>query len=181
MPISQINTNSIANGAVVAADLAAGAALSNLGSSQLARANMAPGSVLQVAYAPVIIAGEIALGSGGSYTTATVSITPTFSNSVISFFHNPTFLYRGQSTTNNRLIIYGRINGADTAMIKDWSCYSDNTFVDGFRQERELAYFYVPNSTSTQTVGFRFARSSGTPVVVGDGEIKYVWAMEIAP
>ena len=48
MPISQINTNSIANGAVVAADLAAGAALSNLGSSQLADANMAPGSVIQV-------------------------------------------------------------------------------------------------------------------------------------
>jgi hypothetical protein len=48
MPISQINTNSIANGAVSAADLAAGAALSNLGTSQLADANMAPGSVIQV-------------------------------------------------------------------------------------------------------------------------------------
>ena len=48
MPISQINTNSIATGAVSAADLASGAALSNLGSSQLDRANMASGSVLQV-------------------------------------------------------------------------------------------------------------------------------------
>lgn len=48
MPISQIVTNSIANGAVAAVDLAAGAALSNLGTSQLARANMAPGSVIQV-------------------------------------------------------------------------------------------------------------------------------------
>ena len=38
MPISQINTNSIANGAVVAADLAAGAA----------RANFGAGAVLQV-------------------------------------------------------------------------------------------------------------------------------------
>ena len=48
MPISQIVTNSIANGAVVADDLAAGAALSNLGTSRLARANMPAGSVLQV-------------------------------------------------------------------------------------------------------------------------------------
>jgi hypothetical protein len=142
---------------------------------------MPAGSVLQVVYTPVIIQSEIALGSGGSYATATVSITPTFSNSIIAFFHNPTFLYRSQAATNNRLIIYGRINGADTAMIKDWTCYSDNTFVDGFRQERELAYFYVPNSTSTQALGFNFVRSAGTPVVVGDGEIKYVWAMEIAP
>jgi hypothetical protein len=48
MPISQINTNSIANGAVVAADLAAGAALSNLGTSQLSSANMPSGSVVNV-------------------------------------------------------------------------------------------------------------------------------------
>lgn len=51
MPISQIVTNSIANGAVAAVDLAAGAALSNLGTSQLADANMAPGSVIQVVQA----------------------------------------------------------------------------------------------------------------------------------
>jgi hypothetical protein len=48
MAISQIVTNSIATGAVSAADLAAGAALSNLGTAQLADANMAPGSILQV-------------------------------------------------------------------------------------------------------------------------------------
>lgn len=48
MAISQIVTNSIATGAVTSADLAAGAALSNLGTSQLADANMAPGSVIQV-------------------------------------------------------------------------------------------------------------------------------------
>ena len=144
-------------------------------------ANAPSGSVLQVVYATISIPSEVALGSGGSYTTSTVSITPTFSNSTIAFFHNPSFLYRGQTGTNNRLIIYGRINGSDTAMIKDWTCYSDNTYFDGQRQDRDLAYFYVPNSTSTQTLGFKFVRSSGTPVVVGDNEIKYVWAMEIAP
>ena len=150
-------------------------------SGQVPDANAPSGSVIQVQYTTVTTTSEVALSSGGSFTTATVSITPTFSNSIIAFFHNSTFLYRGTSTSNNRLIILGRINGSDTATIKDWTCYSDATLVHGFRQDRDLSYFYVPNSTSTQTVGFKFVQSQGTPCIVGDNEIRYVWAMEIAP
>jgi hypothetical protein len=88
MPISQINTNSIANGAVVAADLAAGAALSNLGTSQLADANMAPGSVIQVvssiktdvtSYTTNINVGFASYSSTG----VAASITPSSTNSKI--------------------------------------------------------------------------------------------------
>ena len=79
MPISQINTNSIANGAVVAADLAAGAALSNLGTSQLADANMAPGSVIQVVSvvttSPASTQGQTYVDSGLSATITPSSAT----------------------------------------------------------------------------------------------------------
>jgi hypothetical protein len=143
--------------------------------------NAPSGSVIQIAYATVNASSEVALSSGGTWDTATVSITPTFANSTIALFHNPSFLYRGSSSSNNWLRIYVRTNGSTGQLIKDWSCYADVTTVAGFRQDRDLAYFYVPNSTSTQTLGFRFVQGSGSPSIVGDGETRYVWAMEIAP
>jgi hypothetical protein len=86
MPISQINTNSIANGAVVAADLAAGAALSNLGTSQLARANMASGSVLQVVTTTKTDTASFTSGSFTNLTGLSVAITPSSTTSRIFVF-----------------------------------------------------------------------------------------------
>jgi hypothetical protein len=142
---------------------------------------MPAGSVLQMVYAVVDASTEVQLSTGGTWDTATVTITPTFANSTIALFHNPSFLYRSTASSNNWLRIYGRINGANTAVIKDWSCYSDGTLVHGFRQDRPVSYFYVPGSTASQTLGFRFIQGAGLPCIVGDNELRYVWAMEIAP
>jgi hypothetical protein len=83
MPISQIVTNSIANGAVVAADLAAGAALSNLGTSQLADANMAPGSVIQVVQATKTDTQGINASGWTSLSGLSLNITPSSTSSRI--------------------------------------------------------------------------------------------------
>jgi hypothetical protein len=85
MPISQIVTNSIATGAVAAVDLAAGAALSNLGTSQLARANMPAGSVLQVVSATLGV--PISTTSSSFITTGlAATITPISTSSRIAAF-----------------------------------------------------------------------------------------------
>jgi hypothetical protein len=80
MAISVIETNSIANGAVAAVDLAVGAALSNLGTSQLARANMASGSVVQTVVTQ--ISSVVTVSTPTTYAfydipSFTVTITPT--------------------------------------------------------------------------------------------------------
>ena len=111
MPISQINTNSIANGAVVAADLAAGAALSNLGTAQLARANMASGSVIQTVTA-ITASGFQAAGAGTMVpvTTLQVSITPlSASNRLIVTLHTD---YQQNSLGDTHIYLGKNLNGA---------------------------------------------------------------------
>jgi hypothetical protein len=50
---------------------------------------MPAGSVLQMVYAVVDASAEVQLSTGGTWDTATVTITPTFANSTIALFHNP--------------------------------------------------------------------------------------------
>jgi hypothetical protein len=85
MAISQINTNSIATGAVTSADLAAGAA----------RANFGAGAVLQV------VQGTSSTPLNLNTTTltdipATVTITPTSASSKILVIYNSSGIARGQ-------------------------------------------------------------------------------------
>lgn len=116
-----VTTAKIADANVTAAKLASGAALSNLGTAQLADANMAPGSVIQVVY------GETAnrtVWSGVSTWTdtgVTATITPLSassrilvlvdlkmggSNSGINFTarltRNGTVIYAGTDTNNKQ-------------------------------------------------------------------------------
>jgi hypothetical protein len=95
MPISQINTNSIANGAVVAADLAAGAA----------RANFGAGAVLQVVSAN--FSSQTDSSSAGWVDTGlTVSITPTSSSSRILVIASLPLRNGSTSDTNARTTIF---------------------------------------------------------------------------
>ena len=73
MPISQIVTNSIANGAVIAADLAAGAA----------RANFGAGAVLQVVYGETTDRTSFAPAAPWTDTGITATITPSSTSSRI--------------------------------------------------------------------------------------------------
>jgi hypothetical protein len=101
MPISQINTNSIATGAVSAADLAAGAA----------RANFGAGAVLQVAQA--VLTTTFFTNSNGTFVDVTnlaVTITPASSSSKFlllgsvvygaEFNANPCLRFSGGNATN---------------------------------------------------------------------------------
>jgi hypothetical protein len=124
MPISQIVTNSIANGAVIAADLAAGAALSNLGSSQLADANMAPGSVIQVV--STVKSDTFSTTTTGwlNITGISATITPISSSSRILVVYYVSF---GQSDTNNR--------GAGFRVVRDGTAiYTADTAGNRIRQ-----------------------------------------------
>ena len=88
MPISQINTNSIANGAVVAADLAAGAA----------RANFGAGAVLQVVNATYSVQTSTTSSSFGD-TGLSASITPTSATSKILILVNQSGCQKGGDNT----------------------------------------------------------------------------------
>lgn len=98
MAISQITSNSIAAGAVSASDLAdgsvsaaklaSGAALSNLGTSQLARANMPAGSVLQVVQTVKTSNFSTTSGSYVDITGYSATITPSSASSKILIISN---------------------------------------------------------------------------------------------
>jgi hypothetical protein len=83
MPISQINTNSIATGAVTSADLAAGAA----------RANFGAGAVLQVVSATYAVQTDFTVASYTD-TGLTATITPTSATSKILVFVSQVSVFR---------------------------------------------------------------------------------------
>ena len=177
MPISQIVTNSIATGAVAAVDLAAGAALSNLGTSQLADANMAPGSVLQVVTASVT--GSSDYTSSTPTLRVSLSITPSSASSRIYLIYtagdcvnatSASGVYGGSWFYRNstQLIKFtGEVNriGSSTAF---WTVVAGN-HVDS------------PSSTSAITYAVYHANTGTATWRVGDSAIPSVLtAMEIA-
>jgi hypothetical protein len=147
MPISQIVTNSIANGAVTSADLAAGAALSNLGTSQLASANMPAGSVLQVVHG---VTSTLVSNSTTSYvdTTLTATITPKFANSKI-------LIIISQSTYKS---VSNSGNAANILLLRNATSLGRIIYVQGYTNAATELYsiasaqfFDSPNSTSALT------------------------------
>jgi hypothetical protein len=148
MAISQIVTNSIATGAVSAADLAAGAALSNLGSSQLADANMAPGSVIQVVQ---VVKTDTFTTTSSSFTTITglsASITP--------------------SSSSSRILVVMSVNGSQQVGVNDayLGIFRDSTQIalgdaSGTRI-RSTAQLMAANAGWSTTVTFNFADSPST-------------------
>ena len=163
MPISQIVTNSIANGAVVAADLAAGAA----------RANFGAGAVLQVVEGT--FAGQTASTSGTFVDTGlSASITPSSaSNRILVFFTSPV-LNGGTGTELGARIV--RNSTTLTASYK-----SGNASI--FASCTGIIYDN-PATTSSTTYKIQFARiAGGDPVYFGTLEapaVSRIVLMEIA-
>jgi hypothetical protein len=150
MPISQIVTNSIATGAVSAADLAAGAALSNLGSSQLADANMAPGSVIQVVQATTTT-GTTTTSTSFVDTNLSASITPSSASSkILAFVSGP--LYCGNTGYNTYSIT--RLVRGSTALL-DTNHVTDNGAGSGvgvtMSSSLSISYLDSPATTSSTT------------------------------
>jgi hypothetical protein len=176
MPISQINTNSIANGAVVAADLAAGAALSNLGTSQLADANMAPGSVIQVVQA--IYSTTVTTTSGSfSDTGLTASITPRATSSKILVLINQR-IFCPPGTTSSAIQVMR--NGTQIYYINRYGLTDDAASGDG--SHFTAKYLDSPATTSAITYKTQFNRNGGASVVYAqlDSDASTIVLMEIA-
>lgn len=160
MPISQINTNSIATGAVSAADLAAGAALSNLGSSQLADANMAPGSVIQVVQDT--FSDTYSTSSGGGTQFRSVSITPSSASNKILVLTS--FMCRATG-------------GGGNAFIRIQAFRNGNMFWNGYpvvgatgpsdiRGVAVINYLDSPNTTSSVAYSFNFDSTFASAVYI---------------
>jgi hypothetical protein len=162
MPISQINTNSIANGAVVAADLAAGAALSNLGTSQLARANMPAGSVLQVIQSAKTDTQTFSglSTSWADITGLSVSITPTSTSSriyvagvlYVSSTGNPAQIRMVRNSTP--ILIGNAASNRKQALSQPWGGGGD---LDGF----SVSPSFVDSPSTTSAVTYKLQISIG--------------------
>ncbi len=136
MPISQINTNSIANGAVVAADLAAGAA----------RANFGAGAVLQVVQ---VVKTDAFAGTPGAVwadvSGLSVAITPSSTSSRILIIVD----LKGSGTSNSSIIRSRLLRNGSAIYVGDASS----------NRPRSLGQFYVGGASDN---GFYLAQIGGT-------------------
>ena len=152
MPISQINTNSIANGAVVAADLAAGAALSNLGSSQLADANMAPGSVIQVVQAFKQDTFSVNNNTWTNITGLNVSITPSSTSSRILILSN--IFAHGSGNAFLRMTRNGTVIGAGTPVGNREGVTAGDLYNPDDNRNQTFSMMFVDSPSSTSSVSY---------------------------
>jgi hypothetical protein len=157
MPISQIVTNSIATGAVSAADLASGAALSNLGSSQLARANMPAGSVIQVVQG--ITPSSYTTSSGSATATGYgLAITPTFSTSKILATLSGDM---DTGVANNQAVVTIRRGTTDLSSGSGGSVFSAANRMIG---RISVVFLDSPATTSSTTYNIYFFAGSGSTI-----------------
>lgn len=163
MAISQITSNSIAAGAVSASDLAdgsveavklaSGAALSNLGSAQLADANMSPGSVIQVVQT---VNNTLATYSRGNYITyLETAITPRATSSKILVCVNFGAWSSGQAADCG-IIIY-----RDTTPLGQGSGGGTNvTFIPFMNQGSgdafSSSFMYLDSPSTTSAIAYKF-------------------------
>lgn len=168
MAISQIVTNSIANNAVVTADiangavttakLASGAALSNLGTAQLADANMAPGSVIQVVQFSTTATGTVGNSAAQAPGPFQATITPSSTSSRIFV---QIIAHIGMSLTDARYTgFWVKRNGTDIVVGNKGGNNGTNVSFSGNFQvancefattQASFTYLDSPNSTSALT------------------------------
>lgn len=161
---SAITTNKIANGAVVAADLAVGAA----------RANFGPGAVLQVVQS--YIRGAHTATTSSSYVTTGLSatITPSSTSSKILVTVNLTFsadtdTYGVFSLYRNGSELVGARSG--TASGNRQNGFMSISMRDGDSryemEEKTKLILDSPNSTAAQTYEIYWKRTYGGTIILG--------------
>lgn len=166
MPISQIGTNSVADSAILTSDLAdgavtaakmgSGAALSNLGTAQLAKANMPAGAVVQVVSTAKTDAFSSSSKSFVDITGMSVTITPTSASNKVMVFYD---VQCGQSSGNtgvmfklvrNSTDIVGDSNGS---MIRSTSAATDiGADVNG---SAHASFTYLDSPATTSAVTYK--------------------------
>ena len=160
MPISQINTNSIANGAVVAADLAAGAA----------RANFGAGAVLQVVTATFSTQSDY---STASYvdTNLTATITPSSTSSRILVLVNQVSLWRTAGS------VYGELR-----LVRDSTALArfEGQFNDAQGGSASTAFLDSPATTSATIYKTQIFASGATMQLQRNSGVSTIALLEIA-
>jgi hypothetical protein len=166
MPISQIVTNSIATGAVSAADLAAGAA----------RANFGAGAVLQVL--TDVQSGEQSTTSTSFVNTVlSITITPASSNSKIFVLYtgsagndnaSQTFLTITRNGTN--------IGNGNAGLMRIWFQASGSYHFGGF----SMSILDSPATTSATTYTVQFRTDAGIGYISGANSTDSLTVFEIA-
>jgi len=155
---SFVNAIQATPGAVNAGYLASGAALSNLGTSQLASANMPAGSVLQVVratYSANITTSSTTLAT----TNVTASITPKFTTSKILALISMNGCYNSSSS-----------NWVQFEMFKNGSSisYLDEILLNGLGGGNASAsYQYLDSPATTSTTTYAIYWRSGNGSVIG--------------
>ena len=149
MPISQINTNSIANEAVVTADIANGAVTSAKMASGAARANFGAGAVLQVVSTIKTDTASTTSASWSDISGLSVSITPTSSTSRILVLLNVT------GGNNN--------GGAAVKLLRDSTDIAISTTATGSQTNASFGnYFDNGDANSMRGHGLTFLDSPST-------------------
>jgi hypothetical protein len=163
MPVSQINSNSLASGVPSATNITTGT---------LPFAQLPTGSVLQV------VQGTLSTGvtnSGGTMITTglTVSITPKFASSKVLVLVNGFGRTAPNGWINFRLYRNGSVN---YDIVGGFNYQSTSTITT------QLATVYLdsPASTSAQTYALFFQNVNGTADWNADPRITTITAMEIA-
>ena len=178
---SVVNAIQAVPGAVNAGYLASGAALSNLGTSQLASANMPTGSVLQVVNA--VYGTDQSIASGASYasTGLSASITPKSSTSKILILVQQ-MVYVNTSAYGFGLAIYKNGSAVYTDTNAYDSGYINSTgVISSFRNSRVgIQYLDSPATTSSLTYTVYATSYTANIYFQNSGAKSMITLMEIA-
>lgn len=163
-----ILTADLANGAVTSAKMGSGAALSNLGTSQLAKANMPAGSVLQVASATKTDTfTSSTTGSWLDVTGLSITITPTSSSNKVMVFARITGMGTNAATRlHMRLVRDTTAISVGDASSSRLQVSNNELYINDNEAYLGSAMFFLdaPATTATTTykIQIRNSHSTGT-------------------
>lgn len=175
-----INASQLVDASVTAAKLASGAALSNLGSSQLASANMPAGSILQV------VQGTYATQTSNTTTTyantgLTATITPKFATSTILVIVNHNQNYKTNGSADNGITLNLCRNGSQIIETND-SIGATPSSALNMSSAQNFVYIDSPATTSATTYKTQFKNNTAASAVYVQhaGKQSSITLMEIA-
>jgi hypothetical protein len=173
---SSVGTSYLVDGSVTAAKLASGAALSNLGTSQLADANMAPGSVLQVVTDTQ--PGEQSTTSTSFVDTAlSVTITPISATSRIFLLYTGS---AGNDGTQESYLTFVRnstnLGSGTSGLMRIWFANSTSYHFSGM----SMSLLDSPATTSATTYKVQFRTNAGIAYISGGNATDSLTVFEIA-
>jgi len=176
---SFVNAIQATPGAVNAGYLASGAALSNLGTSQLASANMPAGSVLQVVNATTLTTTSTSNTSAYVQTSLTASITPKFTTSKIVIFVSSATYWSANSGYGFYTIYRNNTTNLGGGGVTGLACMTAGT-PTACDSQLNIMYLDSPSTTSSTTYTLWVKAGASTTIVNDNNSTNSIILMEIA-